>query len=50
MEAKGIRENLNFNRTTEQHVSSKMNFDMFHDSDKAEKNEFFSLKRVYAER
>jgi hypothetical protein len=29
------RGNLNFNRTTEQHVSSKMNFDMFHDSDKA---------------
>lgn len=27
--------------TMEQHVTLKINFDMFHDSDKAEKNEFF---------
>lgn len=30
--------------TTEQHVTSKINFDMFHDLDKAAKNEFFSTE------
>jgi hypothetical protein len=34
-ERERYQRNLNFNRTTEQHVSSKMNFDMFHDLDKS---------------
>jgi hypothetical protein len=42
----GIREKFKFEwKQAEQHVSSKMNFDMFHDSDKAVKNES-SAERV----